>query len=397
MASSPKFTIAVVGAGVFGVTAALELRKRGHRVSLFDPGPLPHPHASSTDISKVLRLDYGSDEFYMRTMEAAFQGWHDWNARWDRHIFHQTGFLALARAPMVPGGFEYHSYHLARQRGHPLQRLDSAQLKARFPAWDAAQYPDGYFNPHAGWAASGQVVSALLREAQAAGVALHEGVSFQNLLQSDSRVTGILTTTGQPHLADYVVIAAGAWTPLLLPHLADLLRPTAHPILLFRPPEPSKYRPPHFLVWAADIANTGWYGFPAQDDGTLKIAHHGAGWRLDPNAPRTLPPGVEDSFRAFLRSSLPGLADAPLVGSRLCFYCDTWDGDFWIDHDPQHPGLIIATGGSGHAFKFAPLLGSITANVLEGKPDPYAHRFAWRPLGRLSAEQARFTAAPPGE
>ncbi|MFT5145105.1 MAG: glycine/D-amino acid oxidase-like deaminating enzyme, partial [Thalassolituus oleivorans] len=37
--------ILIIGGGVFGVTAALELRARGYSVSLVDPGPLPHPLA----------------------------------------------------------------------------------------------------------------------------------------------------------------------------------------------------------------------------------------------------------------------------------------------------------------------------------------------------------------
>ena len=43
--------ILVVGAGIFGVTGALELARRGHDVTVVDPGPLPHPDASSTDLS----------------------------------------------------------------------------------------------------------------------------------------------------------------------------------------------------------------------------------------------------------------------------------------------------------------------------------------------------------
>ncbi|PYL12401.1 MAG: sarcosine oxidase, partial [Verrucomicrobia bacterium] len=50
----------VVGAGINGVTAAIELKKRGHRVVLVDPGPLPHPLAASTDISKAVRAAYGT-------------------------------------------------------------------------------------------------------------------------------------------------------------------------------------------------------------------------------------------------------------------------------------------------------------------------------------------------
>jgi len=53
--------VVVAGAGVYGLTAAIELRQRGYAVALVDPGPLPHPLAASTDISKLIRMDYGPD------------------------------------------------------------------------------------------------------------------------------------------------------------------------------------------------------------------------------------------------------------------------------------------------------------------------------------------------
>jgi glycine/D-amino acid oxidase-like deaminating enzyme len=62
----------VIGAGIFGVTTAIELRRRGWAVTLTDPGPLPHPDAASTDVSKAIRMDYGSDEHYMEMMEEAW-------------------------------------------------------------------------------------------------------------------------------------------------------------------------------------------------------------------------------------------------------------------------------------------------------------------------------------
>ena len=64
--------------------------------------------------------------------------------------------------------------------------------------------------------------------------------------------------------------------------------------------------------------------------------------------------------------NLPALADAPIVHRRMCLYCDTFDGDFWIDHDPERPGLVVAAGDSGHGFKFAPILGALIADVVEG-------------------------------
>ena len=77
---------------------------------------------------------------------------------------------------------------------------------------------------------------------------------------------------------------------------------------------------------------------------------------------------TEARCREFLRETFPELARAPLDSTRSCLYCDTADGDFWIDQDPRREGLIVAAGGCGHAFKFAPLLGEIIADVFEGRP-----------------------------
>ena len=72
-------SIIVVGAGVFGVTGAMELRQRDYNVSLFDPGPLPRPEASSTDISKAVRMDYGDDTLYSGMAESCLRIWESWN------------------------------------------------------------------------------------------------------------------------------------------------------------------------------------------------------------------------------------------------------------------------------------------------------------------------------
>ena len=65
--------IIIVGAGVFGLTAALELKARqpNSKICVLDPGPVPHRHAASTDISKVIRMDYGNDEHYFEMMVRA--------------------------------------------------------------------------------------------------------------------------------------------------------------------------------------------------------------------------------------------------------------------------------------------------------------------------------------
>ena len=381
--------ILVVGAGVFGVSAALELRLRGHTVTLMDPGSLPHPDASSTDVSKIVRADYGGDAFYARFARDCIPEWRRWNSQAGRTFYHETGFLLLAGEEMRPGGFEHDSREVMRSLGEDVERMDGGRLRRRFPAWTSGRYPDGYFNPNAGWAESGNVVAWLLTMARAAGVVLREGERMEALLEEGSRVAGIVTDRGTEHRSEIVVVAAGAWTPTLLPWMGEALRCVGQPVYHFKPADPEPYRPDRFPPWAADIANTGWYGFPAQPDGTVKVANHGSGFPLDPRGERVVPAEVDQRFSDFLTETLPGLAGSKIVRRRLCLYCDSWDGDFWIDWDPNHEGLLVATGGSGHGFKFAPLIGAVISDRIEGKANPWGSRFRWRTLGERRREAAR--------
>ena len=88
-------------------------------------------------------------------------------------------------------------------------------------------------------------------------------------------------------------------------------------------------------------------------------------------------------------NTFPPSAHATIVASRLCLDCDTFDGDFFIAPDPDRAGLVVAAGDSGHAFKFAPVLGGVIADVVEGKPNAWAPRFRWRTRGQDAKEAAR--------
>ena len=379
-----------MGAGVFGVTAAIEMVRRGHAVRLLDPGPLPHPDASSTDVSKMVRMDYGADVFWTEMAEVSRSRWREWNEQHaDKLLYHADGLLCLTREPMRAGGFEYESFRLLTERGWALERLDRPAIQARFPAWNAGRYSDGYLNPFDGWVPSGQVVEHLVGEAGSAGVELLAGRRVVGLLQRNGRVAGVTTDDGGSHEAETVVVAAGAWTPTLLPWLDRLVTVVGQPVLHFQVDDPEPFTPPQFTTWALDIATTGWYGFAALPDGTIKVGNHGPGRPVRADEPRVVFPEEEARCRAFLRESLPALADAPVVERRLCLYTDSWDNAFLIDHDPAHPGLVVATGGSGHGFKFAPLLGGIIADVVEGHPNRWADRFRWREPGTTTVESSR--------
>src|ERR1700751_2723607 len=116
--------VIVVGAGINGVTAAIELKKRGHEVALIDPGPLPHPLAASTDISKAVRAAYGADEFYTQLAERAIELWRKWNQELGVELYHETGALFLRQRRLQAGDFEYESLKVLKRTRHDLERAD---------------------------------------------------------------------------------------------------------------------------------------------------------------------------------------------------------------------------------------------------------------------------------
>lgn len=378
--------IIVVGAGVFGVTSARELRRRGHAVTVLDPGPVPHPLAASTDISKVVRMEYGDDEQYMEMVEQAIPGFVAWNRDLGRPLYHEGGVTMFTRKPMAPGDFEYESFQMLLARGHEPTRVQGAEIQRRFPAWSEA-YVDGFHHARGGYVESGRLIAALAQKAGAAGVRFVEGkaagVREGRVTLTDSRVL-----TG-----DLVVVAAGTWTPLLVPELRPMMRSTGHPVFHLEARDPDLFSAPRFCTFMADVTGTGWYGFPYNPkERVIKVANHGVGLSLHPDRDaREVYPDDHAQLRAFLAMAFPALADARVVYTRRCVYCDTLDEHFWIDYHPAKPGILVATGGSGHGMKFAPILGPLIADAVEGVDNPWLERFKWRDLrpGTAGQEAAR--------
>jgi glycine/D-amino acid oxidase-like deaminating enzyme len=386
-------TAIVVGGGIFGLTSALELRNRGYAVTLLDAGPVPHPLAASTDISKVVRIEYAADEMYASLAEEAREGWLTWNqGLFPSPLYHETGATFLTSEPMAPGGYEYENFRMLSARGHAPQRLSAADIRRRFPAWNADRYVDGYVNPKAGFVESGKVIECLAGLARSREIDLRTGTPVTAVSTETGRGK-VRLASGETLAADVVVTAAGAWTPTLLPELAGVLRPTGQPVFHLLPADPARFSPPRFVVFGADSSRTGWYGFPAHPDtGVVKIANHGPGWPVDPaHDPRTVDDSHVQRLREFLANTFPELAGAPVVYTRCCLYCDTPDEHFWISQHPENPALTVAAGDSGHAFKFAPVLGQLIADAVEGRPNATGDRFQWRTFvaGSMGQEASR--------
>jgi glycine/D-amino acid oxidase-like deaminating enzyme len=410
--------VIIVGAGINGVTTAIELKKRGHDVVVVDPGPLPHALAASTDISKAVRAAYGADEDYTALAERSIKLWRRWNEELGTKLYREVGVMFVRRRKMEPGDFEYESLKLLKKRGLKVARMDMPELWKRFPAWNPELYRDGVLEIEAGYAESGRAVAMLIERAKSAGVELREG-KFTALDERGDRVTGIVleqlrnavipsgaqpsrgtpkhdpkitqrdpsTSLGMTRIAgDVVVMAVGAWTPYLLPFTRKFFRATGQPVFHLQPSQPELFAPERFPVFGADITTTGYYGFPINRDGVVKIANHGAGREMSPDSPeRVVTSDDEKKLRNFLASTFPSLADAPIVYTRVCMYCDTHDGHFWIARDPEREGLVVAAGDNGHGFKFAPVLGEIVADAVEEKDNPLLGKFRYRPEVRAGA------------
>jgi len=299
----------------------------------------------------------------------------------------------MRQRPMQPGDFEYESFKLLERRSHLVERINAKQLRARFPVWNAECYPDGFLDWEAGYAESGRVVATLIQRARSLGVELRENAKFQALDAASGRVKGILLEHGEKIAGDTVVMAVGAWTPYALPFTRNFLRASGQPVFHLKPAQPDLFAPERFPIFGADISTTGYYGFPLNRDGVVKIANHGPGREMSPDSPdRMVTKEEENKMRQFLSGSFPVLADAPIVFTRVCLYCDTHDGNFWIAPDPERAGLTIAAGDCGHGFKFAPVLGEIIADAVEGKSNPLLAKFRWRPevCPGVVKEAARF-------
>jgi sarcosine oxidase/L-pipecolate oxidase len=237
-----------------------------------------------------------------------------------------------------------------------------------------------------------------------ARVTMVTGKVTQLLLSMDkTRVEGVVLDDGNTLKADLTVLATGAWTPTLL-DLRSRVAASADVLAYvnLRPDESVRLRKMPSII----NLSKGWFIMPPRG-GVLKVARHGQGISnktryhhpqagdIEISIPYSESPEKEKeildegvkSCRAALKELIPWLAEREFDRERLCWYTDTPTADFIIDYHPDMKGLFIATGGSGHAFKFLPVLGERIVDAMEGiLDDEYRSRWSWKKTAASNEE-----------
>ncbi len=239
--------------------------------------------------------------------------------------------------------------------------------------------------------------------------------------KSKPSVTGVYLTDSSCLKADLIILATGAWTPSLL-DLTGRVQSTAQclaylplttseadslsamPVLLnlstgcfVIPPALNTASPS-----ASPILRSSTATYEEEEDAYythhLKVAGHCHGYlsprpitvatpsskiRLCPSLPSSspVPPPALEGLREFLCSIFPSsspLSSRLFSSSRLCHYTDTPTGDFLITYHPEYENLFLCTGGSGHGFKFLPVLGREVLKILERRGGEWQRLWGWK-------------------
>ncbi|KAI9372673.1 FAD dependent oxidoreductase, partial [Aspergillus egyptiacus] len=210
--------ILIVGAGIFGLSTALELNKRGYtNVTVADRYNAPVPDGSSVDISRTIRVEY-ADRLYAKMAREALA---EWNTTFKDH-FHPCGFVLMADQNAADTYVMKSKAMSEELEDYSGEITDASTLKSRFDNFPAAT--DGlsaYFNPRDGWADAQSAVRFLAQQCSQRGVNFVTGprgtVTSLRISPRDKRVVGVNVADGEPIFATQTILATGAWTGQLVP------------------------------------------------------------------------------------------------------------------------------------------------------------------------------------
>jgi sarcosine oxidase len=235
---------------------------------------------------------------------------------------------------------------------------------------------EGLFEPAAGMIWSERALALFRAEAERAGASFFEREGAAHLEALPEGGVRVRTSAGRIIHGRRAVLAGGAWTQELLAYFGLRLDLELWPMLWghYHVDAALAASYPQWFCFQRADATSGdgglYYGFAVHDDvPRIKV---GIDWcpehlRVRDTASFQREPDLRliALLDRFLRTHWRGIGDP--IEFRVSPYTMTRDNRFVLDRLPTHPSVTLFTGGSGHAFKFAPLIGLALAELVLGK------------------------------
>ncbi len=365
--------IVIVGAGIVGLATAYALLKQGmQQVTVLEQAAVDHCRGTSHGLSRLLRFEYGNDQFYSEMVQLSLKRWKNLELVSGRTLYTRTGLLVLGNED---DNFTLPSYHTLREVGLSPERLSHHYCLQHFPQFDLDSYDLFTYNRDAGLLNASYCLQTLKKLILELGGKIFEAsriTSFSH--ENPLRPIRLHFANEDEMLADRLVLATGPWIHHLLDDLHLPVRMTRQYLLYFSGLPASSFALHKFPAFLANDM----YGFPLHNTCVgngpcwLKATSHDFGAPVDPDATPIVDSEIIGRIVDKLCKLLPALEQADLARVETCMYDVSPDENFILDHLPYDARIVFATGLSGHGFKFGLLLGEILSSMVRDTVPPVA-------------------------
>ena len=357
---SQRFDCIVLGVGAMGSSTVYDLAvKRGKKVLGLEKFDIPHAEGSSHGVNRVIRLAYYEDPSYVPLMRRAYELWEEIQVVAGEQLLFRIGSIDTA-----PAGQEVFEGSLESCLVHdiPHEVLDHRQINERFPGYEMPPGHMGLLQADGGFVLAERSIVAYANAAIAAGAEIH---ARETVLKWETTGDGVRVFTDRAeYIAEKLVITAGAWAAGMVPSLEKLAVPERQVLVWLQPEDPSLFTPERFPVFNALFEEGRYYGFPVFGIPGFKIGrYHHLEEVVDPDhMEKSVTREDEDILRSAVARYFPK-ANGNVMTMATCMFTNAPDDHFVIGVLPGQPQVSVATGFSGHGFKFASVVGEIMGDL----------------------------------